>query len=96
MTSKDNTTPLTFKLSEYDLGNTPIIPDPPEASQVSFAFQTERSFMDMPKLTTLTMMSSGSETIVGVIDWKKKTMEIEGKTKPMAELKKKIGGTLSL
>jgi hypothetical protein len=82
-------------LLEYDLGNTTIVPDPPEASQVSFAIQTKRSFMDMPKLTTL-RMSSGSEVIVGEIDWKTKTIVINGRKKLVAELKKKIGGTLSL
>ncbi|KAJ3505870.1 hypothetical protein NLJ89_g7186 [Agrocybe chaxingu] len=99
MTSQSDSKPpssaLTFNLSEYDLGNTPIVPDPPDASPLSFTTATERSFTDAPKLTTLTTTSSDPETkpIVGVLDWKKKTMEINGRTRLVADLKSKTSGS---
>ncbi|CAA7260636.1 unnamed protein product [Cyclocybe aegerita] len=93
--AKSPSSALTFSLPDYDLGNMPIVPDPPDASPLSFATATERSFTDAPKLTTLTMTSSDPDIkpIVGGLDWKKKTMEINGKIKPIAELKSKTSGS---
>jgi hypothetical protein len=86
----------TYTFSEYDMGNSPIVPD--QEGPVSFTTSTERGFMDMQKHTTVIPLNSGTEdrALGVVVDWKKKTMEFNGKTKPMAEVKRKTGGTLSL
>ena len=52
--------------------------------------------MDMQKFTTLTAQAGGTEDLGGAIDWKKKTMTINGVTKQFAEVQHKLGGALSL
>jgi hypothetical protein len=80
-----------FTFSEYDIGNSPIVPD--QEGSISFTISTERSFMDQPKKTTL--ISSGDNALGGVMDWKKKTLQVGGITKPLAEVKRKTGGVFS-
>lgn len=81
----------TFTFSDYDTGNSLIVPD--QEGPPSFTIRTQRGFMDQLKHTTLT--ASGMD-LSGAIDWTKKTMEIKGVTKPYTEVKDKIGGTFSL
>ena len=77
----------TFTFSDYDTGNSLIVPD--QEGPPSFTIRTQRGFMDQLKHTTLT--ASGMD-LSGAIDWTKKTMEIKGVTKPYTEVKDKIGG----
>ena len=65
----------------------------PAQAGLSFTTRTEWGFMDMPKMTTLMPMNG---SFGGAIDWKKKTMEVNGVAKPVAEVKRKLGGALSL
>ena len=82
----------TFTFSDYDIGNSLIVPD--QQGSTPFTIRMQRGFMDQPKRTTLT--ASGVEsTLDGAIDWKNKTMEINGVTKPFAEVKHKVGGALN-
>jgi hypothetical protein len=81
-----------FTFSDYDIGNSLIVPD--QQGSMSFTIRMQRGFMDQPKRTTLT--TSGMEgTLDGAIDWKNKTMGINGVTKPFAEVKHKVGGALN-
>jgi len=83
----------TYVFSEYDIGNGNFVSD--EKNAVSFTISTERGFMDMNKLTTLTASDEGPEVTL-TLDWKKKTMDIQGVTKPMADVRRKHGGVFSL
>ena len=49
--------------------------------------------MNIPKVTTLSPMNEG---LGGAIDWKKDVIEVNGVTKPAADVKHKLGGTFSL
>jgi len=81
----------TFTFSNYDIGNSTIVPD--QEGSLSFTIRTQRGFIDQPKQTTLTV---AGVDISGTIDWAKKTMEVKGVTKPFTEVKDKTGGTFSL
>ncbi|KAF8152959.1 hypothetical protein B0H34DRAFT_86620 [Crassisporium funariophilum] len=84
-----------YNFQDYDVGNNTIVPD--QECSLSFTIRTERGFMDQVKSTTVTASSKrGGEFLHGGIDWKKKTMEIQGVTKPLVEVKRKHGGTFSL
>ena len=85
----------TFTFSEYDVGNTLLVPDD---GGPSLAISTTRSnFTDQPQLTTIQVVVPGAEgTVLGALDWKNKTVEIAGVRKPKAEVKHKPGGAFSL
>jgi len=77
----------------YDLGNTTYASD--NQGPLSIKTVTERGFMDMNKLTTLTVINSSTGSSVnGTIDWKKKTMVIgDGAPQPLDTIKKKPEGS---
>jgi hypothetical protein len=84
-----------FTFSEYDIGNSPIVPD--QEGSVSFTISTERGLMDQPKTTTLTPSGdTENNALGGAIDWKKKTVQVGGVTKPFAEVKHTTGGVFSM
>ncbi|KAF9462187.1 hypothetical protein BDZ94DRAFT_1322738 [Collybia nuda] len=85
---------IMFTFTEYDLGNSPMVST--TEGSLSFSLNTERSFMDLNELTSLTVSDANGKDIPGgSIDWKKKTIEVMGATKPWAEVKRKPGGLLS-
>jgi hypothetical protein len=84
----------TFAFTNYDIGNSRIVSSQDGIS--SFTIRTKRGFMDMHILTTITPDGKGAAALGGAIDWKKKTLTLNGVTKPFAEVKRKIGGALSL
>lgn len=85
---------LDFTLSEYDLGNSLLVPT--EEGVLSFALNTEQDAFDRNKVTTITVSDAdGKGAPGGTMDWKKKTIEIMGVTKPCADVKHKPGGILS-
>jgi len=87
----------TFTFSEYDFGNSSIVPES-DHTAISFTMRTKRGIMDRPKLTTLSSSHSvdADLQVGGAIDWKKKTMEVTGMTRPLAEVRHRVGGTFSL
>jgi len=88
----------TFTFSSDDFGNSSIVPEPGHAGSATFTIHTERGFLDLPILTTLTSSDSENTELKagGAIDWSQETLEIIGTTKPLAEVKHRIGGYLSL
>jgi hypothetical protein len=84
----------TFTFSNYDIGNSPIVPD--QEGSLSFTIHTERSFMDQVKRTTVTASGVEDRALNGAIDWTKKAIEVKGITKPFSEVKYKMGGAFSL
>jgi hypothetical protein len=86
---------LTFTFPNYDIGNGPIIPSEENPSKLGFIVATERGFMDQTKRTVLTSFGTQDEGLGGAIDYKKKTMEVQGVTSPFAAVKYHVGGTFS-
>lgn len=85
---------LKFTSLEYDFGNTEFTPT--EKDSFSFTLNTERGLANVKKITTLTVYDADGKKIPGgTIDWKKKTIEIMGVTKPLAEAIRKSSGILN-
>lgn len=85
--------PTTFMLTDYDVGNTNLTQE--EEGSLSFTLQTQRNFMDKNKQTTITTSGTEDNTLSASIDWKDKTIEIQGVRKPSAVVKQRIGGAFS-
>ena len=78
----------TFAFSEYDVGNTLLVPDD---GGLSLAITTTRGSFGQPKLTTIQVVVPGAEgTVLGGFDWQNETVEIAGVRKPRAKVKREI------
>jgi len=76
---------LTFTFSHVDVGNSLLVPD--QESSISFTTCTTREPEDGPKLMTLTASSMEGKALHGSIDWRKKTIEVNGVLKSLAQVK---------
>ena len=78
----------TFTFSEYDVGNTLLVPDD---GGPSLSISTTRGSFGQPKMTTIQVVVPGAEgTVLGGFEWKNETVEIAGIRKPSAKVKREI------